>query len=65
MTNIEIGQTIKERRVYLKLSQQELADLSEVGINTLVAIERGTGNARLQTLLKICETLGLTLKLEL
>lgn len=65
MTNSEIGKAIKERRTYLKIGQQELADLSEVGINTLVAIERGTGNARLQTLLKVCEALGLTLKIEL
>lgn len=65
MTNAEIGQAIKTRRTYLKIGQQELADLAEVGINTIVAIERGTGNARLQTLLKVCEALGLTLNIEL
>ena len=40
----EIGIIIKKRRQHLKVRQQELADLSGVGINTLVAIERGQEN---------------------
>ena len=42
-----------------------LADLAEVGINTLVAIERGKGNPSLKTLLRIAEVLGLELRLSL
>ena len=34
----KIGETIKERRLLLKINQQTLADLAGVGINTLVAI---------------------------
>ena len=41
------------------VNQQTLADLAGVGINTLVAIERGEGNPQLTTLLTILETLGL------
>ena len=41
------------------ISQQTLADLAGVGINTLVAMERGTGNPSLSTLLKVLDCLGL------
>ena len=54
-----IGAIIKERRKHLGVNQQTLADLAGVGINTLVAIERGEGNPQLNTLLTILETLGL------
>ena len=37
----EIGKIIKERRKSLKVNQLELSELAGVGINTLVAIERG------------------------
>ena len=52
---------IKNRRRFLKINQQELADLAGVSINTVVAVERGTGNPQLDTLLSICNVLGLTL----
>lgn len=55
----EIGKIIKDRRIDLKINQQTLADLAEVGINTLVAIERGNGNPSVKTLKKILDTLGL------
>lgn len=55
----EIGLYIKQRRVALEVKQRELAALAGVGINTLVAVERGEGNPRLDTLLAILDTLGL------
>jgi y4mF family transcriptional regulator len=61
----EIGIIIKKRRQHLKVRQQELADLSGVGINTLVAIERGQGNPKLETLLAILDTLGLQVEIKL
>lgn len=61
----KIGTIILNRRQELGLRQQELADLAEVGINTLVAIERGTGNPSLKTLERIAEVLGLELRLAL
>ena len=54
-----ISQRIKERRKELGIDQQTLADLSGVGINTLVAIERGVGNPSFDTLQKVTECLGL------
>ena len=45
----ELGKIIKERRKSLKVNQLELSKLAGVGINTLVAIERGEGNPKLAT----------------
>ena len=61
----EIGKTIKARRQALGVTQQTLADLADVGINTLVAIERGQGNPKLETLLTVIDTLGLQLDIHL
>ena len=41
------------------INQQTLADLANVAVNTVVAIERGEGNPQLATLLTIIDTLGL------
>lgn len=60
-----IGEEIKKRRNQLQITQQTLADLAGVGINTLVAIERGTGNPSLNTLQAILDTLGLELMCQL
>ena len=61
----EIGIIIKERRKHLGVNQQTLADLAGVGLNTLVAIERGEGNPQLGTLLTILDTLGLQMNINL
>ena len=61
----EIGNIIKERRKHLGVNQQTLADLAGVGVNTLVAIERGEGNPQLSTLLAILDTLGLQMDIKL
>ena len=61
----EIGTVIKERRKHLGVTQQTLADLAGVGINTLVAIERGEGNPQLSTLLTILNTLGLQMDVKI
>ena len=59
------GTIIKERTKSMKVNQLELSELSGVGINTLVAIERGEGNPKLETLLSILDTLGLQMTIEL
>ena len=61
----EIGNIIKERRKHRGVNQQTLADLAGVGVNTLVAIERGEGNPQLSTLLAILDTLGLQMDIKL
>ena len=49
----------------MKIKQQELADLAGVSINTVVAVERGSGNPRMTSLLAICNVLGLQLVVQL
>ncbi len=61
----EIGRLIKDRRKSLYLTQPTLALLAGVGLNTLVAIERGNGNAKIQTLLNILDTLGLKIDINI
>ena len=65
MNTKEIGKVIKERRQSLKVKQLELSELAGIGINTLVAIERGQGNPKLETLLSILNTLGLQVDIKL
>lgn len=60
-----IGEAIKKRRNDLKINQQTLADLAGVGINTLVSIERGTGNPSFTTLQSVLEVLGMELKCQM
>lgn len=56
-----IGKIIKARRKMLGLRQDQLADISGVGINTLTKIERGEGNPSIETLKKVLDSLGLEL----
>ena len=65
MNTKERGTIIKERRKHLGVNQQTLADLAGVGLNTLVAIERGEGNPQLNKLLTILDTLGLQIDINL
>ncbi len=59
----KIGNAIKERRRYLGINQQTLADLASVALNTVVSIERGEGNPQLTTLVSILDTLGLQIEI--
>ncbi|MBD5163223.1 MAG: helix-turn-helix transcriptional regulator [Bacteroidales bacterium] len=65
MNKTEIGNTIRTRRKSLKVDQRTFSLLAEVGLNTLVAVERGEGNPTLDTLLTILDTLGLQIKITL
>ena len=65
MDQKQIGATIRERRKHLGVNQQTLADLAGVGINTLVAIERGEGNPQLSTLLTILDVLGMQIDIHI
>ncbi len=61
----QIGDIIKARRRLLKVRQLELSELAGIGINTLVAIERGQGNPKIETLLALLDTLGLQFDIKL
>lgn len=60
-----IGEIIRDRRKSLSITQPTLASLAGVGVNTLVAIERGKGNAKIQTIMAILDTLGLKIVITL
>ncbi len=59
-----IGQTIRQRRKELAITQPDLAELADVSINTLYKLERGQGNPSLDVLTKLAGVLGMELKLE-
>lgn len=65
MNKKQIGDIIKARRRLLKVRQLELSELAGIGINTLVAIERGQGNPKSETLLALLDTLGLQFDIKL
>lgn len=49
------------RRKFLKVTQEELADIAGVGVNTLIKMERGEGNPTLSVINKVLDVLGLEL----
>ncbi len=61
---MDLGKTISARRKVVGISQDLLAQIAEVGIATVKDIERGKGNPSFKTLEKICNVLGLDIKLE-
>ena len=54
-----VGNSIKSRRKFLKVTQGQLANLADISINTLYKIEKGQANPTLMTLDKIAKTLGM------
>ncbi len=56
---MELKEVMKSRRTYLKLSQQDLAELSGVSLSTIKDIERGKGNPSLTTVSQILDVLGM------
>ena len=65
MTNEDIIKTVKDRKEILAINQENLAELSEVGVATLKRFESGKGNITLNNLQKIVDILGLEIRLEL
>ena len=59
-----LGETIKNRRKELSITQPHLAELAKVSTNTLYKLERGQGNPSLDVLIKLSEVLGMELTLE-
>lgn len=60
---IEIGAAIRARRAKERITLEEMAALTGIGINTLSRLERGVGNTQLSVLLKVLETLGLDISI--
>ncbi len=59
-----LGETIKNRRKELSITQPHLAELANISTNTLYKLERGQSNPSLDVLNKLAEVLGMELILE-
>jgi len=64
MTRTDLTTLIKERRKQLNISQIDLAELSDVSVRQLSDIETEKSSPTIETLSKICETLGLSIELK-
>lgn len=60
----QIGETIRNRRKELSITQPHLAELANVSTNTLYKLERGQANPSLDILNKLADVLGMELILE-
>ncbi len=61
MDKFEIGKIINERRKFLKITQKELAEISGLGLRSLIDIESGKSNPTIDQLQKVFSALGLTI----
>ena len=59
----QLSITLSDRREVLGVTQEQLADLSGVGLRTLKALESKKSNPTLGTLTKLADVLGMELKL--
>ena len=59
---MDLQATIRTRRKALKISQEDLAQMAEVGLATVKDIERGKSNSLLATITRLLEVLGLEIK---
>ena len=59
---MELKDIMKQRREFLSLTQQDLAEMAEVGVATIKDIERGKGNPALNTIKKILDVLGIEIE---
>lgn len=56
-----LGERIRQRRKSLNVNQPTLALLAGIGLNTLVSLEKGTGNPKIETVMAVLDTLGMKL----
>jgi y4mF family transcriptional regulator len=61
MKSSRIGSMIKYHRNESGLSQLQLADIAGVGKTVIFDIEKGKQSIRLDTLLKVCQALNISL----
>lgn len=59
---MELMDIMKQRREILSLTQQDLAEMAQVGLATIKDIERGKGNPALNTVKRILDVLGIEIE---
>ncbi|MBZ9631406.1 Helix-turn-helix [Salegentibacter holothuriorum] len=60
----KIGQLIQQRRDNMRITQKQLAEMADIGINTLYKIETGQANPTLESLQRITDVLGMEITLQ-
>ena len=60
----KIGNLVIQRREFLHLRQEDLAELSGITIKTIHLVEQGKGNPSFETLTKLLTVLGLELEVK-
>jgi transcriptional regulator with XRE-family HTH domain len=61
----QIGEKLQERRALFRLRQEDLAEISGVGIRTIRQIEQGVGNPSFETLRKLFIAVGMDVTVEI
>jgi y4mF family transcriptional regulator len=61
----ELGNSIRARRKTLEITQEDLADLAGVNINTVIRIEKGKINPSIEVVSAIVDVLGMELILQI
>jgi len=56
-----IAQLIREKKKSLNITQNDLAEITGIGLSTIKNIESGKGNPTINTLNRILEALGMEL----
>ncbi|MBQ3885103.1 MAG: helix-turn-helix transcriptional regulator [Ruminococcus sp.] len=56
-----VGQKIKEKRLQKSLTREQLAELCDISPSYIAHIERGTKSLSLETAVKICSVLNVSL----
>ncbi len=60
-----IAKTIVTRRGVLGITQEQLSNLSHVGMKTIYKLEQGIGNPSVSTIDRVLDVLGLELSIKL
>lgn len=56
----QVGQRVSKRRDVLDITQEQLAEFSELSLTQIGCMERGKANVTIETLMRVCESLSVT-----
>lgn len=65
MDKMQIGNIIQQRRDFLAMKQEDLAEIAGITAKTIYLIESGKGNPSVDTLSKILDVLGLEIMIDI
>jgi transcriptional regulator with XRE-family HTH domain len=61
---MNFGELIEDRRKFLQIKQEDLAELCGISTKSIQKIENNQANPTIHTLTKILEVLGMEIKIE-